>query len=130
MNQEEFAKNNIIPLLASEQFHFTENKTPFNYINYWNYINDEYFQRVNEKTISNTAQIVHKIISNGNSFFLNLLNFITLNFIERPEIQTKRLNLISVQNKMELTTLNIFLKSKPLLYNIFSSKIILWIKKN
>ena len=27
MTQEEFAKNNIIPLLASEQFHFTENKT-------------------------------------------------------------------------------------------------------
>ncbi len=45
-------------------------------------------------------------------FFLNLLNFITFNIIERPEIQTKRLNLISVQNKMELTTLNIFLKSK------------------
>ena len=52
-------------------------------------------------------------------FFLNLLNFITFNIIERPEIQTKRLNLISVQNKMELTTLNIFLKSKLILYNIF-----------
>lgn len=72
MNLGGFAKKNIIPLLASEQFHFTENKTPFNYINYWNYINDEYFQRVNEKTIANTAQIVHKIIENGNSFFLNL----------------------------------------------------------
>ena len=45
--------------------------------------------------------------------------FITFNIIERPEIQTKRLNLISVQNKMELTTLNIFLKSKLILYNIF-----------
>lgn len=78
MNQKGFAKKNIIPLLASEQFHFVENKTPFNYINYWNYINDEYFKRVNEKTISNTAQIVHKIIENGNSFFLNLFNFIII----------------------------------------------------
>lgn len=69
MNQEDFAKNNIIPLLASSRFHMAENKTPFNYINYWNYINDEYFQRVNEKTISNTAQLVHRIILNGNSFF-------------------------------------------------------------
>jgi hypothetical protein len=74
MNREEFAKNNIIPLLVSEHYLFNDNKTPFNYINYWNYINDEYFQRVNEKTISNTAHIVHKIISNGNSFFFNLFN--------------------------------------------------------
>lgn len=78
MSQEGFAKKNIIPLLASEQFHFIENKTPFNYINYWNYINDEYFQKVNEKTISNTAQIVHKIIENGNSFFLNFINFLNI----------------------------------------------------
>ena len=78
MNQKGFAKKNIIPLLASEQFHFVENKTPFNYINYWNYINYEYFKRVNEKTIFNTAQIVHKIIENGNSFFLNLFNFIII----------------------------------------------------
>ena len=113
MNQEQFAKGNIIPLLASERFHFTENKTPFNYINFWNYINDEYFQKVNDKTLSNTAQIVHKIISNGNSFFfLIYLIFKTFYKIERPEIQSKRLNLISVQNKMELTTLNMFLKSK------------------
>ena len=69
MTQEKFAKNNIIPLIATENFHLSENKSPFNYINYWNYINDEYFQRVNEKTISNTAQIVHKIIASGNSFF-------------------------------------------------------------
>ena len=52
-------------------------------------------------------------------FFLNLLNFVILKIIERPEIQAKRLNLISVQNKMELATLNIFLKSKSILYNIF-----------
>ena len=78
MTQDEFSKNNIIPLLACEQFHFVENKSPFNYINYWNYINDEYFQRVNEKTISNTAQIVHRIIANGNSFFLNLINFLNI----------------------------------------------------
>ena len=73
MNQEKFAKNNIIPLIATENFHLSENKSPFNYINYWNYINDEYFKRVNEKKISNTAQIVHRIISNGNSYFFNLV---------------------------------------------------------
>ena len=44
-------------------------------------------------------------------FFLNLFNK-TFNKIERPENQTKKLNLVSVQNKMELTTLNNFLKSK------------------
>ena len=45
-------------------------------------------------------------------FFLIYLIYKTFNKIERPEIQTKKLNLISVQNKMELTTLNNFLKSK------------------
>ena len=49
-------------------------------------------------------------------FFLNLINK-TFNKIERPENQTKKLNLVSVQNKMELTTLNNFLKSKK--YKIF-----------
>lgn len=72
MSQEKFAKNNIIPLIATENCHLNENKSPFNYINYWNYINDEYFKKVNEKKISNTAQIVHRIISNGNSYFFNL----------------------------------------------------------
>ena len=66
MNQDSFTKRNIIPLLANEHLHFCEGKTPFNYINYWNYINDEYFQPVGQKAISNTAQIVHKIVSNGN----------------------------------------------------------------
>lgn len=43
-----------------------------------------------------------------------LIYFIYKNFnkLERPETQIKRLNLMSVQNKMELTTLNNFLKSK------------------
>ena len=50
-------------------------------------------------------------------FFLNLINK-SFNKIERPENQTKKLNLVSVQNKMELTTLNNFLKSKN--YNIIS----------
>jgi hypothetical protein len=44
-------------------------------------------------------------------FFLNLFNK-SFNKIERPENQTKKLNLVSVKNKMELTTLNNFLKSK------------------
>lgn len=44
-------------------------------------------------------------------FFLNLFNK-TFNKIERPENQTKKLNLVSVQNKMEINTLNNFLKSK------------------
>ena len=78
MNQDSFTKNNIIPLLANERIHFSEGKTPFNYINYWNYINDEYFQPVNKKVLSNTAQIVHKIISNGNSFFITKLFFLKL----------------------------------------------------
>ena len=69
MNQDSFTKRNIIPLLANERLHFCEGKTPFNYINYWNYINDEYFQPVNQKAISNTAQIVHKIVSNGKIIF-------------------------------------------------------------
>lgn len=43
---------------------------------------------------------------------------------ERPEIQIKRLNLMSVQNKMELTTLNNFLKSKK---DIFIIYIVLYI---
>ena len=121
MSQEEFAKANIIPLVESEKFHFIETKNPFNYINYWNYINDEYFQKVNAKTISNTAQIIHRIIANGNSFFLNLINILTFNKIERPENQTKKLNLISVQNKMELTTLSNFLKSKKNIYNCINN---------
>lgn len=43
-------------------------------------------------------------------------NFFLINFIERPEIQSKKMNLVSVQNKMELTTLNTFLKSKFILF--------------
>ena len=48
-------------------------------------------------------------------FFLNLFNK-SFNKIERPENQTKKLNLVSVKNKMELTTLNNFLKSKNYIY--------------
>ena len=74
MNQDSFAKKNIIPLLANKHLHLCEGKTPFNYINYWNYIDDEYFQPVTEKAISNTAQIVHKIVLNGNIIFNFLID--------------------------------------------------------
>ena len=77
MNQGGFAKKNIIPLLANKHLHLCEGKTPFNYINYWNYINDEYFQPVTEKAICNTAQIVHKIVLNGNIIF----NFLIVLFL-------------------------------------------------
>ena len=78
MNQDSFTKRNIIPLLANEYLHFCEGKTPFNYINYWNYINDEYFQPVNQKAISNTAQIVHKIVSNGKIIFISKFNIFNI----------------------------------------------------
>ena len=42
--------------------------------------------------------------------------------IERPETQTKRLNLISVQNKIELPSLANFLKSKKKIYKNFNIK--------
>ena len=77
MNQDSFAKKNIIPLLANKHLHLCEGKTPFNYINYWNYIDDEYFQPVTEKAISNTAQIVQKIVLNGNIIF----NFLIVLFL-------------------------------------------------
>ncbi len=56
-------------------------------------------------------------------FFLIYLIYKTFNKIERPEIQTKKLNLISVQNKMELTTLNNFLKSKKNNFNYIFIKL-------
>ena len=77
MNQDSFAKKNIIPLLANKHLHLCEGKTPFNFKNYWNYIDDEYFQPVTEKAISNTAQIVHKIVLNGNIIF----NFLIVLFL-------------------------------------------------
>ena len=81
MTQEEFAKKNIIPLLAVNHFHYSDNKTPFNYINYWNYINDEYFQKIKAKNFSNTDQIIHKIISNGKFFyFYFFFNFFFLKY--------------------------------------------------
>jgi len=77
MNQYSFAKKNIIPLLANKHLHFCEGKTPFNYINYWNYIDNDFFQPVTEKVMSNTAQIVHKIVSNGNIIF----NFLIYSYL-------------------------------------------------
>jgi len=58
-----------------------------------------------------------------------LIFFIYKNFnkSERPETQIKRLNLMSVQNKMELTTLNNFLKSKKVNFIIYIVLYILYI---
>lgn len=75
MNQKEndFAKKNLIPLLMNE--HFLETKSPFNYINFWNYINNEYFYTLNEKTFSHPKQLVHKILLNGKFFIKFILYF-------------------------------------------------------
>ena len=103
MNQDSFAKKNIIPLLANKHLHFCEGKTPFNYINYWNYINDEYFQPVTEKAISNTAQIVHKIVLNGNIIFNFLIDLYIFYRTSRNPIQAYEPNKCPKQNGINFT---------------------------
>ena len=79
MNQEEFAKDNIVCLLEGNHLKYSDNKSTFNYINYWNYVNSEYFPNINDKIFSNTNQIIYKILVYGKLIFhyllLNIFSF-------------------------------------------------------
>ena len=80
MKKTNFADREALTLKESKESHLNESKTNFNYINFWSYINEEFFKEITDKSFYQTEELIYKLSNNGKkNFFISFFFFLDFN---------------------------------------------------
>ena len=81
MKKTNFADREALTLKESKESHLSESKTNFNYINFWSYINEEFFKEITDKSFYQTEELIYKLSNNGKKKFF--ISFFFLDFNQK-----------------------------------------------